>query len=76
MGVFYVSGLCFSLSLGSNHPNPFSDALSVDTAGLQKMLNSGRQTATQIGIAAGAIFHCCGGDFGGSYWSFVICDCV
>lgn len=22
------------------------------------------------------IFHCCGGDFGGSYWSFVICDCV
>lgn len=22
------------------------------------------------------IFHCCGGGFVGSYWSFVICDCV
>ena len=40
----------------TSYPNPFSDALSVDTDGLQKMLNSGRQTATQIGIAAGARF--------------------
>ncbi|MGN8754415.1 hypothetical protein [Blautia sp. HCP3S3_C4] len=40
----------------TSYPGTFSDALSVDTAGLQKMLNSGRQTATQIGMAAGAKF--------------------
>lgn len=33
-----------------------SETLSVDTAGLQKLLNSGRRTATQIGTAAGAKF--------------------
>ena len=38
----------------TSYSSTFSDALSVDTAGLQKMLNSGRQTATQIGMAAGA----------------------
>lgn len=38
------------------YSSAFSDALSVDTAGLQKLLNSGRQTATQIGTAAGAKF--------------------
>lgn len=40
----------------TSYSSTFSDALSVDTAGLQKMLNSGRQTATQIGMAAGARF--------------------
>ena len=40
----------------TSYSSTFSDALSVDTAGLQKMLNSGRQTATQIGMAAGATF--------------------
>lgn len=40
----------------TSYPSSSSDALSVDTAGLQKMLNSGRQTATQIGMAAGAKF--------------------
>ena len=40
----------------TSYSSTFSDALSVDTAGLQKMLNSGRQTATQIGMAAGAKF--------------------
>lgn len=29
----------------TSYPSSSSDALSVDTAGLQKMLNSGRQTA-------------------------------
>ena len=43
-------------SYGTGAYSTFSDALSVDTAGLQKMLNSGRQTATQIGMAAGARF--------------------
>ena len=40
----------------TSYPSSSSDALSVDTAGLQKMLNSGRQTAMQIGMAAGAKF--------------------
>lgn len=30
----------------TSYPSSSSDALSVDTAGLQKMLNSGRQTAS------------------------------
>ena len=30
----------------TSYSSTFSDALSVDTAGLQKMLNSGRQTAS------------------------------
>ena len=42
----------------TSYSSTFSDALSVDTAGLQKMLNSGRQTATQIGMAAGAKILC------------------
>lgn len=40
----------------TSYSSSSSDALSIDTAGLQKMLNSGRQTATQIGMAAGAKF--------------------
>lgn len=40
----------------TSYPSSSSDALSVDTAGLQKMLNSGRQTATQIGMAAAQNF--------------------
>lgn len=46
----------------TSYPSSSSDALSVDTAGLQKMLNSGRQTATQIGMAAGAKFCVEAGD--------------
>ena len=40
----------------TNENNASFNDLTVDTAGLQKMLNSGRQTATQIGMAAGARF--------------------
>lgn len=43
----------------TSYPSSSSDALSVDTAGLQKMLNSGRQTATQIGMAAGKTWRMC-----------------
>ena len=46
----------FFMRKTTSYSSTFSDALSVDTAGLQKMLNSGRQTATQIGMAAGARF--------------------
>lgn len=46
----------FIMRKTTSYPSSSSDALSVDTAGLQKMLNSGRQTATQIGVAAGAKF--------------------
>lgn len=46
----------FIMRKTTSYPSSSSDTLSVDTAGLQKMLNSGRQTATQIGMAAGAKF--------------------
>lgn len=52
----------------TSYPSSSSDALSVDTAGLQKMLNSGRQTATQIGMEH--LPHCTAlpGDLTGQVW--------
>lgn len=36
------------------YTNNTNEALSVDTAGLMELLNSGRKTAVEIGTAAGA----------------------